>query len=506
MYSDLTGLEHRVDRWRLTGTIRALSAIHAGDGGEASLKERCGKEASGTYATVFRNETGVPILPGSSVKGALRAWAEAHGIADAITGAIFGNLEEGSGITIHDAFLSKRAQPKEDERKYSHWSAERGTALTQHVVIEERTGTAAESLLYQTEFVPEGSEFTLQITGQGVSAETRGALLYLLEHAFTSSGRPARLGGAAANGWGEVRWQAGKIEELKLAEWLNGPPRHWTEALTELTGPARSQWLAPKELSPAGAPGHTVVLGLRLHFEGLMLVNDPTREQKGDSKGQGGVGRAVVRRLDGRPYLPASSIRGALRARARRIWQTLAWGGSQDLAQKGQILSAPDTGSEKLLASFLKMFGATGWRSPFEIADFDLDGAERKYVKEFVAIDRFTGSVSGDRKYNAHALLKPIFQGTVRIRADRWASAKAGDWTWLLLLWTLRDWVEGDGVIGSGSAKGWGRFRAEIDVESTGEPSDFLRRVLNRDQAALADKRLDEWEKSLLADIRKGAA
>jgi hypothetical protein len=74
-----------------------------------------------------------------------------------------------------------------------------------------------------------------------------------------------------------------------------------------------------------------------------------------------------------------------------------------------------------------------------------------------------------------------------------------------LLLWTLRDWAEGDGSIGSGSAKGWGRFRAEIHVEGS-EPAAFIQFVLNRDRVALNDQRLDQWEKALLREIGKAVA
>ncbi len=506
MYSDVTGLKQRVDRWRLTGTIRTLSPVHVGDGGEASREKRSNEAVPARFATVFADYAGRPILPASSIKGALRAWARAHGIGDARTDGIFGHIGEGSGVTIHDAVLTKSAQPVGQETRYSYWNSVRGTALLPHVVIDPRTGAAAEKLLYHVEFVPAGSEFTLRLTGQGISDEVRRTLLYILEQAFKSHIRPARLGREIANGWGNVEWQAGDVEVLNLPQWLAGPAKHWCDALTRLNEPERGAWLAPALPSTTRSADQSVIVRLRLHFEGPMLINDPTRERKADSKGRGAVGRAVVRRLDGLPYLPASSIRGAFRARARRIWQTLAWGGSQDLKDEGQQSSAPQKASEQSLASFLKMFGATGWRSPFEIGDFDLDGVEHEHVQEFVAIDRFTGSVAGDKKYNAHGLLRPIFHGDVRIRADRWKSAGAGPWTWLLLLWTLRDWAEGDGSIGSGSAKGWGRFHAEIHVAGSHEQAQFIQRVLNRDPAALADKRLDEWEMSLLAQIGKGVA
>jgi CRISPR/Cas system CSM-associated protein Csm3 (group 7 of RAMP superfamily) len=503
MYSDIALITREtIGRWRLTGTIRALSPLHLGDGGEAKLSSRPKVASKGNYATVFTAHDGKPILPGSSIKGALRAWAEAHLPGNPLIPSLFGTLAEGSGLTFHDASLVRAVQPAQEEVGCSHWDAGRGTAILAHVVIDPRTASAAEKLLFHTEFVAAGSEFTFQITGQGVAEGVRKLLLFILNHSFTSAARPAVLGSEVANGWGRVCWQPTRVEVLNLDAWLNSPPKPWTDALTELTGPARDAWLAPADLPVPGPSADSITLHLTLQFQGHLLINDPTRKREGDSRGRGAVGRAVIRCHDGKPYLPASSVRGAFRSRARRIWQTLAWDGSEDL-NKALFTSAPRRGSQTSLASFLKMFGATGWRSPLEFADFELQGSESVQVKELVAIDRFTGCVAGEKKFNAYALFKPKFTGDVRIRTDRLASAGAGDWTWLLLLYTLRDWIEGDGAIGSGPSKGWGRFRTSVRAQGA-EPAGFIQKVLDRNPEALADPLLDKWQQSLLAEIGKG--
>lgn len=503
MYSEKSIDIDRIQRWRLTGKITLLSALHIGDGGEATLADRSGRNEEGSYATVFANHQGTPVLPASSVKGSLRAWAVARGMDDALINTIFGHQGQGSAITIHDAILTQHAPVTEEEKKNSHWNDKRGTVLVPHVVIDPRTRTAADKLLYYVESVPAGSVFTLEVTGQGVSEDSRRAFVYILENAFTSTTRPARLGSEAANSWGQVRWDTSSVEVLDIAKWLERQPARWTESLTPLEPESLRKWLAPPASAPVQPPaGQSIRLDLTLRFDGPMLINDPTRERRGNANGQGAVGKAVIRRVDGKAYLPASSVRGSFRAQARRIWQTLAWDNSADLNREGLVTTAPHNGKQRELAPFLKMFGATGWRSPLEISDFELDGKEKIHIQEFVAIDRFTGSVAGEKKFNAHALLRPIFRGTICIRPDRWGNAEANEWTWLVFLWALRDWAEGDGCIGSGSAKGYGRFRAEIQIEG-GDPAGLISGVLRRDPVALKDQRLEQWETSLLKEIGK---
>jgi hypothetical protein len=150
------------------------------------------------------------------------------------------------------------------------------------------------------------------------------------------------------------------------------------------------------------------------------------------------------------------------------------------------------------LAAFSRVFGATGWRAPIEFGDFEICGAEDLVVQEFVAVDRFTGGAAKQKLFNAHALWKPTFTGDVTIRADRWKEEwDVRPWVWLLLVFTLKDWIEGDGFLGSGRSKGYGGFRAGCQVTGSGTEVDLLRHVLGRDGAALASPELAQWGQSL---------
>ena len=114
-------------------------------------------------------------------------------------------------------------------------------------------------------------------------------------------------------------------------------------------------------------------------------------------------------------------------------------------------------------------------------------------------MDRFTGGAAKQKLFNAHALWRPQFTGEVTIRVDRWEKEKGdvGSWAWLLLAFTLRDWIEGDGFIGFGRSKGYGGFRAGCEVIGSEKEVELLRGVLERDSAALASQELAQWGQSL---------
>ncbi len=328
------------------------------------------------------------------------------------------------------------------------------------------------------EYVPEGAEFTLAITGHNATPRQRSLLLYVLENAFRSDGRPARLGSQAANGWGKVSWSRTGLEALDVKAWMAAPPLEWHKALKTIEPAEQAEWLGGMEEFHGNWEGRRIRLRLTLEFDGAMLVNDPTRRKKAGQNGEGAVGHAMIRTEQGTAYLPARSVRGAFRAQARRIWQTLAWESPEQNVSVTRNTNAPRDGDQKRLAAFYKAFGSTGWRAPIEFQDFKLTEPEETHPQEFVAVDRFTGGAANEKKFNARGLWRPRFSGTVTIRADRWVNAKVGPWAWLLLAFPLRDWTEGDSMIGFGGSKGYGAFRARCEVLSAGPEADLLRGVL----------------------------
>ncbi|MEK7995064.1 MAG: RAMP superfamily CRISPR-associated protein [Planctomycetota bacterium] len=496
----------QIERWRITGTIRTESPLHIGDGDRLPLLQRdCHipepmKRGLGKaeYASVLVDAGEQPMIPATSLKGALRGWATAHGLEERLIRQVFGDTGEketdpGRGmVTFYDARLIAVADTWNTEFRF--WSTKRRTVLTPQVAIDPLTRSAKEHLLYYVEYVPAGAEFQLAMTAQNATEPQRGFLLSILEQAFQSTGRPCRLGSETANGWGKAQWTLDRVEVMgmpEMAVWLAKSASTWTDGLRELKDGEKSGWLAAGTRVASARRDQTLGLKLQLQFSGPVLINDPTQQRKAEDDGQNAVGHAMIRREDGQVFLPAQSVRGAFRAQARRIWQTLAWESAEGL---------------NALAAFDRMFGATGWRTPVEVGSFSLDGQGAPHAQEFVAVDRFTGGAAKEKKFRADGLLKPSFRGEITIRLDRWAKAKVGPWAWLLLAYTLRDWIEGDGVLGYGASKGYGAFRAAVEVSGESKEADLLRGVLARKATALEDPALEQWERSLRELFGKEAA
>ncbi len=492
-----------VKRWRMAGTFRTKSPLHVGDGDRRPLSERVcfnpeGMDGDPKYATVFRNYEGKPIVPGTSWKGSLRAWAKAAGLPDPACKEIFGTEEQGGRVTFHDAVLVSAPEPKEP--KYQFWSGTESTALAPHVVLDPRTRSAEQGLLYYVEYVPAGAQFHVMVTAQNLSEQGRELLLIVLENAWRDGVRPARLGSETGNGWGEVAWQGGKeqfVDANAIRDWLAAPEKKsWTEVFRKVPGSVP----AAKGALSGQPPATAVKLKMELRFQGPMLVNDPTRQRK-KSEGVTPVSHVAIQKLEGGYVLPAKSVRGVLRGQARRIWQTLAWHRNQDLNRSvDAVASLAKVRTE--LGAFYRAFGATGWKSPLVIPDFAC-GSSSPHPQEFVAIDRFTGGAAEERKFRAEALHAPSFHGEIVIRTDRWL-LNEDSWPWLLLAYTLRDWMEGDARLGAWQAKGYGEFRATVTVEGNGLEAALLRDIV-------AGKRPDvpllkEWDEALQAalDEREG--
>jgi CRISPR/Cas system CSM-associated protein Csm3 (group 7 of RAMP superfamily) len=302
-----------------------------------------------------------------------------------------------------------------------------------------------------------------------------------------------------------MEWSCGKLAVITpdaVRAWLEqgAPGSHWK--LYRGCG-------MPADVVPGKAPGHELVLDIRLVFDGALLVNDPSQFRK-QTKQERGVGHAMVRRRDGRYFLPGSSVRGALRAQTRKIWQTLSDGKDGDRNGWKGAIEAKRSHEQKKLHALDRMWGAPGWRAPIHVPDFELSKEMQTRRQEFVAVDRFTGGAADEKKFSADALYGPEFRGTVRVALDAWERAATGPWALLLLVFLLRDLQEGDVRFGLGSGKGYGACTAEIQIrtgtQGNTEFEALLSGVLGRNQAALNDPVLETLERELNAELEKSAA
>jgi CRISPR/Cas system CSM-associated protein Csm3 (group 7 of RAMP superfamily) len=506
------GKDPFLNRYRVEGLLTCRTPLHAGDGEhDASFAERAkklGLEVSDDsreagYATTATGYDGKPIIPGSSIKGILRHWLRERAIEEPAITAVFGIQASGGKAVFRDA---RWQSGPELERGFRWFDPDRGTCLDPHVVLDPRTGSAKPGLLYYTEFVPEGSVFRVEIEGQNWTDDDLNLVLFALSHAFEDRENPARVGAEQAGHWGEMRWQLTDVKVLEKADrdrWMEGPVCSYERAFRshlkqhpDLEKVAASRW---KTKETAGV----VDLDVELRFEGAFLVNDPSQAQRrGKEADSEGVSHVSIRKVNGEYYLPQSSVRGALRSQARKIWQTMAWegGGNLSIAERERKKTeARNAGKVAHMAPFFRFVGATGWRSPLEIPDFALVGKPVVHQQEFVAIDRFTGGAADERKFKGHGLYSPVFQGRIRVRVDRWVKAGVGGWGWIWLAFLLRDWMEGDIGMGFGIAKGYGECTAEVSVRGSGWETELLRGLLGGESGAVNDGRAQEWGREWVA-------
>ncbi len=200
---------------------------------------------------------------------------------------------------------------------------------------------------------------------------------------------------------------------------------------------------------------------------------------------------------DRRGLLPAESVRGALRSQAERIVRTF----DEKQAPKAN-LEFRDPNSPWNLIEL--MFGDAGWASLFRITDGVTEKPVTTIPQEFVAVDRFTGGVSGSSKYNAEYIASPTFTCKLSVdverlrdveRLQKYAPAVLG-----LLALTLRDLCEGDVPFGFGTRKGYGACRAEVGGSpATKEDVDAFRKLMNVPETSTALPKIEKVDQALPA-------
>ena len=470
-----------LNRYKVVGTLTTKTPLHIGNGDVTSR----GNGTTETYpwndkqnkpveiAAVAVDSNGAAYIPGSTLKGNIRSWLKEGFETDESFRSLFGYLEEKNGkhegeggklefldvrcTSVPDAFMPGRS-----------WDPKRKTCVAASVAIDRHTKTADADKLFHYEFVPPQIGFQLTVTAQNLDPDELELLLLGLEgfnHGVT-------LGSSGGDGWGRMDWKLSEIRRLDrvgVAAWIsNGAAKCAFEGFDEIPSEELTKL---KESAKARASSHglsaaSASLDLVLEFDAHFLVNDGARtfkphkpkkkrkEQEDDSIPD----HAPLKTVDGKVLLPASSIRGALRSQAERIFRTI--GGSVDSTKK-MPASQSDVQS---LGPIDKLFGCTGWRAPLGISDFKPipTGEGIEVTQQFLAIDRFTGGGADGKKFDATSSYKPKLEGKLTLNFKALEYAGAGLWAIALLVFTLRDLMEGDISLGFGSAKGYGACRASI--------------------------------------------
>ncbi len=457
------------EQWEISGYLRTVTPLHIGSGRTVTRPELTGRNELVDINAVVTDYTDKPYLPGSTIKGALRAWLKKRLKDESRTCLVqlFGQEEEAETEKKNNhggkaEFLDARvALPHTATTRLPYWDNCRQTYVATTVAIDSVTRTARHQHLIHTEMVPPGVTFAVTLSGPLEEGET-GLLLAALQ-GFNQSPPSLVLGAHTANGLGRFSWELSSVRRFgkeHLRGWLEAEKRTMRTDAMEQLNDRETEDLLQAGTAQFDEQEDQVRLGLELLFDGPFLVNDPptTKELEKKKKGRADIpNHRPLRDADGRPCLPESSVRGALRAQAARIIRTLGGTCCEDNpAGKEGIHTCTEIED---LCPICRVFGAPGWKSLLEISDFEfLDGEDCGHIQEFVAIDRFTGGAKDQAKFNAEYIGSPRFTGTIALDESRALPA----WGKGLLYLVLRDLAEGDISLGFGRSKGYGVCRADI--------------------------------------------
>ena len=429
-------------RYELTIPVELTSELHIG--GVDAVPDRDGE---GTVIRFCRNGLGEPTIPGRSIRGAVRAACdvarqaleEAGDPATQDGGAfskenwisLWGDDTDYTGKSANDRGLPSDASlPIRKSALTFHAmsfpqykdtdSGESPLPRRHGVGIDRTTGAASDGALYEHEFLPRGTRFTIRITAEGRDGEPMGreqsdgipgaasseSVKKILEVIvdILKSGAVC-LGGRTGSGQGTIQVIEPKLRRTGKttdAGALTAP----ADVLDTLIGEDAEGTSLPLELG-----GWTLEEPARITIDwwsptGIFIAEDEkltkqrktAKEDENREKGINEEVHEVVYPLrdpseeweNAQLLIPGTSIRGALRSRASRIARTvlaaqdeLPTCASHDLHE--QIAAEPN------LVRY--MFGCTEYRGAITVHDCLSTDRGKRIKVTHNAIDRWTGGV-----------------------------------------------------------------------------------------------------------------
>jgi CRISPR/Cas system CSM-associated protein Csm3 (group 7 of RAMP superfamily) len=408
-------------------------------------------------------------IPGTSIKGALRALAEdlsksLPGGDNGILGKVFGDAgnegnEGASRLIVHDAPVEFPQEPSVEVRE--------------GISINAESGTAERGFLYSRSVLPKGTTFSfrmeMELTENNHEKKDFLELFGLLLESL-SRGR-VFLGARSGSGLGAVRFE--KEPDIRVYDfdedgafeaWLDPPAdgSPFSRRIDNLigdTGACHQEMLLSTTVS--WEPEYAVMV--KAGYEGIdadilplttMIIEEGSNQEN--------VGTRSV------PVIPGSSIRGAFRARAQMIVNSLE--GHAVEGEKGTLQSLLD-----------KMFGTKERKGRIRFSDVRLldrggkgfaDADTGKWLAEdegtlddltersdHVAICRFTGGAAEGKLYSARRPKGDYPWEPIKIELLSLDNDKENDLARVLMVALLKDLKNGRIPIGFGTRRGLGDIR-----------------------------------------------
>lgn len=459
----------RYERVRIQGRLVTLSPLRIASGFEHQGDPDDDNDP--TVPMLCRDAANAPYIPASTLRGLLRASLDASTSEHL---RLFGSErlaadperpryqpEHGVAgrLRVYDARWSNDQADSDEQRQW-------------RVSLDPITGTAANNLLFAEVTLPAGCSFDWELELDRVDDDDLRALILALRALEAGPG----IGGGRARGQGQLQWLRADehievIKRKRFHAWLRDPDLG--------KGPDHADYLETRSLDdaePAARPDYSHIddqgnlrLALQLYAQSPLLVS-PERTSD-EQAGEGANNVLRFPRKGQQTQIPASSLKGVLRAQARRILLTCL---------ELDFPDANDTLRREVGDAMLgQLLGDTGCMSRLR-----LNPAEATFVDSDVhrqmmnAIDRFSGAVAergkatgaGDARAPETAgslfeieAVRPAEPYTAELEII--AAAITTPWMRGLLLLLLRDGMEGDLRIGWGRARGFGAVRLGLELK-----------------------------------------
>ncbi len=386
--------------------------------------------------SVLRSRDGHAMIQGSSLAGAMREWITANE-NETMAEAMFGSQKEAGSLILSDAVFSADAK----------------SSVRPRLRIDGKSGSASDGGKFDVMHIETGSEcdFTITWLGKEENAKETECIERML---CAMNAGQIRFGAQKTNGFGRVALTVRKRAfDLRKAE-------------------DRNAWLADKDdavpLALKDIPaGKSVVFTLKGTADSLLVKSEAIETDGGKKSWTPNLTEA------GKPVLPGSSVKGAVRARAEIISDVLGLDGA---VLKDVFGSSPEE-EEKLAGKVC-------------FDDVVLAKANRQKISR-IRINKFTGGVMRGGLFTE----EPV-SSEVNIVASVPADCPEGC---MLVLYALRDLGMGLYNLGSGWAIGRGFVSGET-LEAQLPKGKHVMLRFNRDGTVKLedpDGTVATWRKSL---------
>lgn len=439
-------------RYDMSIPVRVVSALHSGGVDEVPERPITDEDGRTVQPNAFvRNGLGEAILPGRSIKGAIRAAFEEHmhelRFSEEELKSLWG------GEMRRDVGTGKESLPLRASALTFHHAVvwDRASGDLPHrmsTAIDRATGGAADGALFAYEYLPVDTTFEIRVSAEArekkqeprnegetqapaptptsdVTAGSSPADSKLVKKALKKivtliDSELISLGGRTGSGWGRIKLNGTatyRVQSVVQSE--KGELKNTLDQLLDLS--------KPKELTPdkhsSYRPSRSTI-EIQWHapsglFVGMNKPEDiesskedtipaaPLRNWHLDDKHRADHGDAIYPKVAHEDkaslLLPGTSIRGALRSHCSRIARSIVSDSenSDELTMQGDVHK--QLAADPLLVRYL--FGTTEYRGAVRVHDCEGQipedtGKDKPLKLTRNAIDRVTGSAAYGALYS----------------------------------------------------------------------------------------------------------